>query len=440
MNDLMFRGLAIGALLLGLTACGSKSEIGTKLKGERLPVLSFEQAIEADPALADVPIMLPPPFANEDWSQPGGSPGKAMGHVMVGSSLRKVWSRSIGDGETGQRKLLAAPVVAGGRLFAMDTSAQVTALDAASGRPLWQTRLRFEKRSKNLGFGGGVSVCDGRVYAATGYGFVAALNPASGAEQWRKDFAIPLRGAPGCADGKVYVQTQDNQLTALSADKGEELWSASAIVENAGLLGAGAPAIAGDTLVIGYSSGELNAIKTDNGQVTWQDNLARSSRLTALASLTDIDASPVIDRNRVFAVGHGGRMVALDLATGERVWERSIGGTSTPWAALDFLFVVTVDSQVVALTRKDGKVRWVTQLQRYEDVDGRKGLVRWQGPVLASDRLLLTSSNGFVASLSPYTGALLSSERLGNGSWLPPVVAGGMLFMLAKDGDLIAYK
>jgi outer membrane protein assembly factor BamB len=432
-------GLTFTALML-LAGCSSKSEIGTKLKGERLPVLSYEQAVEADPQLQDVPIMLPPPFANPDWTQPGGSPAKAMVHVSVGAQLRKAWSRSIGKGDAQQRKLLATPVVSDGRLYVMDTSATVRALEAATGRELWTQPLRMEKRARGIAFGGGVSICDGRLYASTGYGFAAALDPQSGKELWRRDFGIPLRGAPGCDAGKVYVMTQDNQLFALSGEKGDELWNAAAIVENAGLLGASAPAISGDSMVVGYSSGELNAIQTSNGQVTWQDNLARTSRLTALASLTDIDGAPVIDRNRVFAIGHGGRMVALDLATGERVWERTIGGVSTPWVAGDFLFVVTTDSQVLSLTRKDGKVRWVTQLQRYEDVDGRKGLVRWQGPILASDRLLLTSSNGYVTSLSPYTGALLSVEKLGDGSWLPPVVAGGMLYILTSDGKLIAYK
>jgi outer membrane protein assembly factor BamB len=278
------------------------------------------------------------------------------------------------------------------------------------------------------------------VFATTGYGVTVALDPATGAEKWRHDLDIPLRGAPAFANGKVYVVTQDNQLVALSADKGTQLWDAVAIVENAGLLGAAPPAIADDTLVIGYSSGELNAIKTDTGQVTWQDNLARTARLTALASLTDIDASPVIDRGRVFAIGHGGRMVALDLATGERVWERSLGGVSTPWVAGDFLFTVTTDGEVVALTRRDGRIRWVTQLQRYEDVAGRKGRVAWQGPILASDRLLLTSSNGDVASLSPYTGELLASTKMGDGSWLPPIIANGVMYVLTSAGKVIAYK
>jgi outer membrane protein assembly factor BamB len=436
---LMQKSLIV-ALATLVAACGSKSEIGTKLKGERLPVLTFEQSIEVDPALKDVPIMLPPPFANADWPQAGGSPGKSMVHLQVGASLAKSWERSIGDGDRRQRKLLATPIVADGKLFAIDTKSQVTALEASSGRELWRRQIKVEKRSQNIAFGGGVAYGAGQLYVTTGYGVTVALDPATGSEKWRNDLQMPLRGAPAFADDKVYVITQDNQLVALSADKGVQLWDAVAIVENAGLLGAAAPAISGDTMVIGYSSGELNAIKTDTGQVAWQDNLARTARMTALASLTDIDASPVIDRDRVFAVGHGGRMVALDLATGERVWERNIGGVSTPWVAGDFVFVVTVDSELVALTRRDGKIRWVTQLQRYEDVDGRSGLVRWQGPLLASDRLLLTASNGYLVSVSPYTGEVLSTAKMSDGSWLPPIIAGGMMYVLTSDGKVIAYK
>jgi outer membrane protein assembly factor BamB len=432
--------LALAAALSLVAGCGSKSEIGTKLKGDRLPVLAFEQVLEVDPALRDVPITLPPPYANADWPQAGGAAGKSMVHLTAGGSLKKIWQQSIGDGESAQRKLLATPVVAGGKLFAIDTKSSVTALDAATGRLLWKRQIKVEKRSGSVAFGGGVAFDNGVLFATTGYGVTVALDATSGAEKWRNDLEIPLRGAPSVADGKVFVITQDNQLVALSADAGKQLWDAVAIVENAGLLGAAAPAISGDTMVIGYSSGELNAIKTDTGQVTWQDNLARTSRLTALASLTDIDASPVIDRGRVFAIGHGGRMVALDLATGERVWERSLGGVSTPWVAGDFIFAVTTDSEVVALTRRDGRIRWVTQLQRYEDVGGRKGRVAWQGPLLASDRLLLTSSNGHVISLSPYTGEVLSSVKMGDGSWLPPILANGVMYVLTKDGKVSAYK
>jgi outer membrane protein assembly factor BamB len=441
-NKPKFFGAAL--LVLALAGCSlfnsGKRDIGDPLKGERLPVLTFEQGLEVDQSLASIPVALPPPFVNAEWTQPGGAPAKSIQHLALASSIRKAWSVSVGEGDSKTRRIVAAPIVMGGRVYAMDAVATVAAVDAQTGSRIWSQSLRRKDDKKNIAFGGGVAGFDGKLYATTGFGVVVALDGATGNTLWRKDIGTPLRGAPAVYDNRVFVITQDNTLYALSADKGEEIWNAPAISENAGIMGSAAPAVSGDTVVVGFSSGELNALRTENGRVTWQDTLARTGRLTALSTLTDIDGSPVIDRGRVFAIGHGGRMVALELTTGERVWEKSIGGLSTPWVAGDYVFVVTSDGELVCLLRRDGKVRWLTQLQRYENPGKKKGLVRWQGPLLASDRLILTSSNGFVISVSPYTGKVISSEKLGDGTYLPPIIANNTLYVMTQDARLIAYR
>ncbi len=435
---------AIALALVSTASCSlfnsGKRDIGDPLKGERLPVLTFEQGLEVDPTSLAVPVSLPPPLVNPEWAQPGGAAAKSIQHLSLGAALRKVWSRKIGEGDSAGRRLVAAPVVMGTSVYAMDAVATVTATATVDGTRQWTHSLRQKDDKVNLAFGGGVAGADGKLYATTGFGVAIAMNAANGTELWRKNLGIPLRGAPAIADGKVYVLTQDNQLYALNAATGEEIWNNPAISETAGILGAAAPAISGDTVVVGYSSGELTALRAENGKVSWQDTLARTGRLTALASLTDIDGSPVIDRGRVFAIGHGGRMVALELASGERVWEKSMSGLSTPWVAGDYIFIVTSDGELVCLMRRDGRVRWLTQLQRYTDPEDKKGLVRWQGPVLASDRLILTSSNGYVVSASPYTGKIISAEKLSSGSSLPPIVANNTLYILTEAGELIAYR
>lgn len=436
--------LAVLSLALTVSACSifksSKKDIGDPLRGERLPVLTFEQSLEVDQSIASIPVALPPPFVNSEWLQPGGTAGKSMQHLSLGDKLTRVWSTGVGEGDSRNRRIVSAPVVMAGRIYAMDVVATITAVDATSGAKLWTQALRRKGDKASTAFGGGVSGNDGKLYATTGFGDVVALDAATGNELWRKAIGTPLRGAPAVADNRLFVITQDNTVYALSADKGEELWNQPAISENAGILGAAAPAVSGDTVVVGFSSGELNALRTENGRTTWQDTLARTGRLTALATLTDIDGSPVIDRGRVFAIGHGGRMVALELTTGERVWEKSIGGLSTPWVAGDYVYVMTSDGELVCLLRRDGKVRWLTQLQRYESPDSKKGLVRWQGPVLASDRLILTSSNGYLITASPYTGKVISAEKLGTGTYLPPVVANNTLYIMTQDAKLVAYR
>ncbi len=427
-------------LVVTLAACSSTKKKDDEFERERIPVLLYEQQIEADPSLADIRVTLPEPYANSNWSQAGGAPAKAMHHLALEDGLKVRWRRSIGSGDDIRSRLIAPPVVADNRVFAIDTRGRITALALKTGERLWSVPLKVRKESKALAFGGGVAVEGGRLFATSGYGFAAAFDTATGNKVWQVELGVPLRGPPAVRDGRVFVMTIDNQLYALSAEKGEQLWDATGLVESAGLLGIGAPAVTAESIVVGYSSGELNALRVENGRTTWQDSLSRTTRLTALADLTDIDGSPVIDRGRVFAAGHAGRMAAIDLATGQRVWEQNIGSTSTPWVAGDYVYVVSNEGQVYCLTRSDGKVRWVTQLQRYRDVEDRKGVVRWQGPVLGGNRLVLISSNGYLASVSPYTGKILSVDRLKPGSYLPPIIAEGALLAMSTDAKITLLR
>lgn len=428
-------------LVLALAACASTDKKkADEFERERIPVLLYEQQIEADPSLADVRVTLPEPYANRDWPQAGGAPAKAMHHLALEDQLSVRWRRSIGSGDNISARLISVPVVANDRVFAIDTRGRITALALKTGERLWSVPLKVRKESKALAFGGGVAVDQGRLFATSGYGFAAAFDAETGKKLWQVELGVPLRGPPAVRDGRVFVMTIDNQLYALSADKGEQLWDSSGLVESAGLLGIGAPAVTAESVVVGYSSGELNALRVENGRTTWQDSLSRTTRLTALADLTDIDGSPVIDRGRVFALGHAGRMAAIDLATGQRVWEQNIGGTGTPWVAGDYVYVVSNEGQVFCLTRSDGKVRWVTQLQQFRSVSKRKGIVRWQGPVLGGNRLVLISSNGYLASISPYTGKILSVDRLKDGTYLPPIIAEGALLAMTSDAKITLLR
>ena len=441
----MKRSIAILlAASLAVSGCGifrgGDKKSKTPVLGERLPVLSYEAKVEADPDLAELTVTIPAATLNDSWTQPGGSASKSLGHLQLGATLTRAWSVSIGQGSSSGARLSTTPAVAGGRIFTIDITATVRAFDAKTGAPAWSSRITQEREKTPVAFGGGVSTGDGRVYATSGYGVAAAFDAATGAQVWRVDVGTPLRGAPAVEGGRVYVLSQDNQLFALGAADGKTQWDSTGTVEQTGLLGTGAPAVAQDTIVVGFSSGELNALRVENGRTVWQDALARTGRTTALAALTDIDASPVIDRGRVFAIGHGGRMAALEIATGQRVWERNLAGTSTPWVAGDFLYAVTIEGELVCVTRGEGKVKWVTQLPEWRDEEDKKGAIRWAGPVLAGDRLILTGTNGEMATVSPITGELLARIKVGGVIYQPPVVADGMLYLLDDEGRLTAFR
>ena len=430
-------------LALAMSGCGvfgGKGKPKTPTIGNRIPILSrIESGARVDPALAALSVILPPEEANADWPQAGGTPSKAYGHLALAGSPRRIWSAGIA-GSSDKRRLAAAPVVGGGKLFAMDTEGVVTAFDATRGSRLWSRSFRISGDGKSSVFGGGASYDNGRVYVTTGIGEVAALDAANGTEVWRAKPAGPLRGSPTIAFNSVYVMTQDNQIHALNAEDGKPAWSESGSLGQAGVFGVAAPAAGQGTVIAGYSSGELVAYRYENGRSLWSDALARTSISTQVGILTDVDADPIIDRGRVFALGQGGRMAAYELVTGQRIWELNLAGISTPAVAGDWVFTLTDDARLLCIARNTGKVRWMTQLQRYKKPKKRKGEIFWTGPVLAGNRLWLANSRGYLASASVTDGEVSDFAKLGDGVSLAPVVAGGVLYVLDDGGKISAFK
>jgi len=429
------------AALIALSGCGAfkGGPKKTPTLGDRVPILVSENGAEADKTIADVQVLLPPAGPNADWAQPGGNAAKSLGHVALGTELSRVWSASINGGSNRQR-LGAAPVVAENKLFVVDVDAVVHAFAADTGKPLWKAPLTENKENRDARFGGGVSFDEGRLFASDGLGDIVALDATNGKVLWRVRPSGPLRGAPTVANGAVYVLSQNNELYALSQTDGTVQWTASGSLESQGVFGVAAPAAARGTIVAGFSSGELNAYRYENGRVLWQEILSRTSASTSVSSLADIDAAPVIDQNRVYAVGEGGRMVALELTTGQRLWEQNLAGISTPWIAGEWVFVVTDDAKLYCLSRANGKIRWISDLGGFKNMKKRKNAISWIGPVLAGGRLILLNSEGKIVSVSPTTGEKGAVIKGGAAFSLPPLVAGNLLYTIDAKGRITAYR
>jgi outer membrane protein assembly factor BamB len=406
----------------------------------RISILSFEQTLQTGTDVDLATVTLPPAYINSVWPQPGGYPTHALQHTQASGNLDVAWRHSIGQGSNNDRRLNARPVIADGRIYAGDATGRITALDADSGTEIWSMRLEVPNRFDRMSFGSGLAYDSGRVFAHSGFNFFVAIDAETGAEIWRTETLVPFHGAPTVVDGRVFVTSDDNELLALDAATGAVMWTYQGIIETARLLTGPSPAVLGDIVVAPFASGELVALRVQNGNPVWSDSLTRAGGLTAMSEINDVAGSPVIMEGTVYAMSHSGTLVAIELRTGERIWTQPAGGLHTPWVAGDFLYVITSESELVCLNRHTGVVHWITQLDLFENPNRRKNRIAWAGPVLAGGRVFLASSSGDGVVVNAYDGEIIRQYGLGSPVYVAPVIANETVYVVTDDARLLALR
>ncbi|MFA5901221.1 MAG: PQQ-binding-like beta-propeller repeat protein [Hyphomicrobium sp.] len=444
-------GLCALALLSGCAGDGPSlpkisslnpfAEKQVALPGKRIPVMEAQGLETGELAEAFAPITLPAPRVNDNWAQPGGEPSNAPGNLAFNGGTNVVWSASIGTGSGSSGRLTARPIVFGGHVFAIDADGTVSAFATSGGSAVWRTALKpkregggswfsFGGGSSGGGFGGGLAADGGRLYAATGYGNVVAIDPQNGKVLWEKQLEAPVRSSPTAVGDRVFVITLDGRFFCLAGADGGELWSVRGLPQQASLINNASPAVEGDVVVVPYPSGDLMAMKASDGSSMWSESLTRTRTTSQVASMSDA-ARPAIDNGTVFAIGHAGRMIATQAESGERLWSINLPGTQTPWVAGGSVFVADTQGQLVALSRQDGKTQWTVKLP---------GNGAWAGPTLAGGTLWLTSSAGSLVGVEATTGRVVGQKELGGAFYIAPIVAQGRMYVINDDAKLMAIN
>lgn len=442
------RASLVTGLLLGLAACSvldrGRADRAEKEKLEkegRITMVLTEQRLVVDTSLLEEAIILPEPRSiSEGWSQTGSRASKVAGHVAAAQDFAIAWRQGVGKGSSKKATLTAPPVTSADTVYTIDADHQIVASDLTSGQRIWSQTITSGSRRDGLSFGAGIAYHEGRLILASGYGFVALLDAANGAEIWRTQTEAPMTGAPTVKDGRIYVSSNNNEILALNLDTGQVLWSDQAIAESARVLGASSPAVVEDIIVAPYSSGEIIAYLSANGRRLWSEALASSGQFTPISSINDIGARPILGGGLVFAGSQSGVLAAIDGRTGNRVWQQPIGTTQAPALAGEYLFVMGVEAQIACIKAGTGQVVWVRDLDKFRKVEKKKGRITYAGPILASGRVLIVSSLGELIALDPQNGDEVQRLKLGDAVYIEPIVSQDKLLVLTDEARLIAVR
>jgi outer membrane protein assembly factor BamB len=434
---LPFCALAAGCGLFG----GGPKVLSEEERAARVTINPFEENLTPDPALAATTIDLPAATPATDWIQSGVTAAKVTGNLEAGAALEIDWRASV-RGSSENRRIVASPVSKDGRIYVIDADQRVSAFEAESGKRIWDVQLESTdntRRDKHA-VGGGLAIAGDKLIVGSGFAYVIALKLADGSEVWRRRVETPMSGSPTILGNRAFMTSTNNEVYAMDVDTGEIAWDDQAIAESARVLSSPSPAATADILAVPFSSGQLIAYVPANGRRLWSDTLTTIGRYTPLSAINDIAGRPTIQDGVVYAASHSGVLAAIDARSGARIWDSLFGSRQGPVIAGNFLFIVGTGGKVACFNNIDGKIVWVRNLPEFRNEKEKKNRIVWIGPLIASGRLIVASSQGDVVALSPQNGETVGELKVGAAVYIEPIAASGKIFVLTDKGSLVAIR
>lgn len=416
-----------------LTACGERDII---LPGERLdirPTEAFENQSRA--------VNLVAPISNADWTHRNGDADHMISHPALSAGLTQVYSVDIGQGDGRRARITADPVVSNGVVYTLDSRAGVAAT-SVSGELLWSVDVTPANDGGNDASGGGLAVANGRLFVTTGFGELTAIDASTGAEIWTQDLDAPGGSAPTVVGDLVYLVSRDSTAWAIEADNGRIRWQLNGTPSLGNFSGGAGAAVTSEIAVFPFPSGEILAAFPQGGLQRWSSIVSGERLGQASSDISDIAGDPVIDGSRVYASNFSGRVVALNLASGDRIWTASEAAVSPVWPAGDSIFLTNELNELVRLDASDGTTIWRVELPQFTQsrIGQRRTYFAHYGPILAGGRLIVASSDGLIREFDPVSGVLIGATEIAGGAASNPVVAGQTLYVVSKEGRLVAFR
>ena len=398
-----------------------------KLPGKRENVFDFKDNIIVK---ANKKILVDKPQPIDSWNQQFQNPRNHLSHFKSKPVLKLKRKISLGNILFEKINLIVQPVNLGENIFYADKDFNIISRNHMTGKLNWKTNLEREKKEKIL-FLGGMSLVGNSLVVTSGLGNIYLIDSNTGKKEWKKNFLVQFSRPALIFKNKVFAVSDDNQTFCLNLKNGEIIWNHIGNLEEVSIIGGSKPAAIDNTVVLSYSSGEIYALDENDGSLIWFDNIG-SSNYFSRSALNDIQSPLSIVNNKVYSPTFSDKLLVYDLNDGSKIWELKISSINQVIISGEALYIIDTLGKLLCLDSKTGKLLWSVQLKTNDDGEE----IRWYGPLLTSNKLLVANSFGTILSLSPFTGKTLSKLNFDEGFILSPFQIKNEVFLITKKGTI----
>ncbi|MED5355857.1 MAG: outer membrane protein assembly factor BamB [Pseudomonadota bacterium] len=338
--------------------------------------------------------------------------------------LKKQWSIKIGDGQ-GDGFYKITPTLVDGVLYVASSDGEVAAISAADGGRLWRVELERP-------LSGGVGYHDRSLYLGGADGSVLQLSADDGVVEWEAAVSGEVLAAPAVSDDWVIVQTYDGKLLGFQPGADEPAWTFTSDVPILTLRGTSTPILVGDNAIAGFGDGKIVAVDVNSGNVSWESRIGVPQGSSEIDRIVDIDGAMTQQGIELFVASYQGRVAALDSRTGRKLWQQNVSSVTGTHVGFGNVYVADVDGTLSAFLRTGQGVRW-------QNIElGYRQLSR---PTPVSSYVATVDFDGYLHLLSQVDGQIVGRTKIGGDAARADMIAdSGRLFIFADNGQLLAYE
>ena len=338
--------------------------------------------------------------------------------------LKKQWSTKIGDGQ-GDGFYKITPTLVDGVLYVASSDGEIAAISAADGDRLWRVELERP-------LSGGVGYHDRSLYLGGADGSVLQLSANDGVVEWEAAVSGEVLAAPAVSDDWVIVQTYDGKLLGFQPGADEPAWTFTSDVPVLTLRGTSTPILVGDNAIAGFGDGKVVAVDVNSGNVSWESRIGVPQGSSEIDRIVDIDGAMTQQGIELFVASYQGRVAALDSRTGRKLWQQNVSSVTGTHVGFGNVYVADVDGTLSAFLRTGQGVRW-------QNIElGYRQLSR---PTPVSSYVATVDFDGYLHLLSQVDGQIVGRTKIGGDAARADMIAdSGRLIIFADNGQLLAYE
>ena len=342
------------------------------------------------------------------------------------SVLQPVFSTDVGNKKASKKDPLDLQVgYANGQIVTASRGGDLMGFNSA-GERVWSVQA-----GDQITGGVALDALSQTAIVSTRNGQIMAFDSTTGAKRWQQQLSGTVLTSALITNNRVILSANDGFLHGLSLQTGQPVWQFATQVPAISVRGSAAPTLLDNkTALLATADGRLHAVTTDSGLPQWSRRVGVGTGSSEVERMSDVDGTPIVDKNQLFAVSYSGQLLGIDLASRQVMFVKDMASLKSLAVNNQQVIATSLDGKVAAYDRNTGEMLWESEELAYRHLTN---------PVMIGNYIAVGDLDGVVHLFDPASGKIVSRVET-KGALSSLQVQGSRLMTQSTSGQVAIWQ